>query len=114
MGTDEFTDAAYWGGRPVARKIADAVPRGRVVVTGVIYSTQVTKEVGAVSYLCLLDDGTGELGLVFLGRHRVAGMVVGTRCTIEGTARMQGGGLVVWNPLYHLHAGLDPASIDGS
>ncbi len=104
MSTGEFIGPARSGGRPVARKIVDAVPRGRVVVTGVIYSTQVTKERGAASYVCRLDDGTGELGLVFLGRHSIAGMMVATRCTVEGTARMQGGGLTVWNPLYRLEA----------
>ncbi len=104
MTTDGFTDSACWGGRPVARTIADAVPRGRVVVTGVIYSTQVSKEHGTDSYECLMDDGTGEIGLLFLGRRRVAGMMVGTRCTVEGTARMQGGRLLVWNPLYRIEA----------
>ena len=72
MSTGEFTQAACWGGRPVARKIADVVPRGRVVVTGE------------------------------LGRRSVAGLAVGTRCTVEGTARMEDGRLVVWNPLYRI------------
>ena len=36
MSTGEFTDAASWGGRPVAHKIADAVPGGRVVVAGTV------------------------------------------------------------------------------
>ena len=102
MSSDEFTDADWWEGRPVARKIAEAVPRGRVVVTGVIYSTEVTHEHGTASYECLMDDGTGEIGLLFLGRRSVAGIVVGTRCTVEGTARTEGGRLVVWNPLYRL------------
>ena len=102
MSSDEFTDSDWWGGRPVARKIAEAVPRGRVVVTGVIYSTEVTQQHGAPSYECLMDDGTGEIGLLFLGRRSVAGIVVGTRCTVEGTARIEGGRLVVWNPLYRI------------
>jgi hypothetical protein len=102
MTEGEFTTSAYWGGRPVAHKIAETVPRGRVVVSGVIYSTRVTEHRGTASYECLLDDGTGEIGLLFLGRRRVAGLVFGTRCTIEGTARLEGGRLVVWNPLYRI------------
>lgn len=105
MSSDQFTDSDWWGGRPVARKIAQAVPRGRVVVTGVIYSTEVTKQRGTPSYECLMDDGTAEIGLLFLGRRSVAGIVVGTRCTVEGTARMEGGRLVVWNPLYRIEPG---------
>lgn len=102
MSADEFTDDACWGGRPVARKIADAVPRWRIVVTGAVYSTEVRTEDGTASYLCMLDDGTGELGLLFLGRRSVAGLAVGTRCTAEGTARMEGGQLMVWNPIYRI------------
>jgi RecG-like helicase len=102
MSAGEFTQAACWGGRPVASKIAYAVPRGRVVVVGAVYSTEVLTEHGGVSYLCVLDDGTGELGLRFLGRRSVAGLIVGTRCTVEGTARMEDGRLVVWNPLYRV------------
>jgi RecG-like helicase len=102
MSPGEFTEDACWGGRPVARKIADTVPRGPVVVTGLVHSTQVTTEHGTSSYLCMLDDGTGELGLLFLGRRSVAGLAVGTRRTVEGTARMEGGQLVVWNPIYRI------------
>ena len=102
MSAHEFTEAACWGGRPVARKIADAVPRGRVVVTGVVNSARETSVHGTASYECLIDDRTGELGLLFLGRRNIAGMVTGTRCTVEGTARMDGGRLVVWNPLYRI------------
>jgi hypothetical protein len=46
--------------------------------------------------------GTGQLGLVFHGRRVAAGIVVGTRCTVEGTARMADRRLVVWNPLYRI------------
>jgi hypothetical protein len=102
MSSTEFTAAGCWAGKPVARRIADIVPRGRVVVTGVIYHTEVTQERGTPSYECLLDDGSGQLGLLFLGRRDVAGIVVGTRCTVEGTARMEGSRYVLWNPLYRI------------
>ena len=62
---------------------------------------------GIISYFCLLDDGAGEIGLLFLGRRGVAGMVVGTRCTVEGTARIEGGRLVGWNPFYRIEAAHD-------
>jgi RecG-like helicase len=107
MSTFEFTDAATWGGRPVAYKIADAIPRGRVVVSGTVRSAQVVDRYGTRSYVCLLDDGTGEIGLFFLGQRRVAGMVVGTRCTVEGTARMADRRLMIWNPFYRIEPGND-------
>ena len=107
MSTGEFTDAATWGGRPIAHKITDAIPRSRLVVTGTIRAVNVTDRYSTFSTLCLLDDGTGEIGLLFLGRRHVGGIAVGTRCTIEGTARMTDGRLIVWNPLYRIEPGDD-------
>ena len=46
------------------------------------------------------------MDLLFIGRARVPGLVVGTRCTVEGTVRAEGALLVVWNPLYRID---DPA-----
>ncbi|MGC8463529.1 MAG: DNA-binding protein [Acidimicrobiales bacterium] len=105
MSTGSFTDAGTWGGRPVVRRLADAAPRCRVVATGTICDTR-TARTGALgpagSFRCELDDGTGHIGLVFLGRPHVPGLTVGVRCTVEGTARSDRGELVLWNPLYRL------------
>ncbi len=57
---------------------------------------------GIDSYSCVLADGTGEIGLLFIGRRTVVGLTQGARLTAEGTARMDGGRLVIWNPLYRL------------
>jgi hypothetical protein len=104
MSSSEFTEAAVWGGRPIARKISDAVPRGRLVVSGVIERACLATAHGTTTYECTLDDGTGQITLIFLGRRGVAGVVAGARCTIEGTGMMEGGRLVVWNPLYRIEA----------
>ena len=72
MSTTEFTRAACWGGRPVAYKIADAAPRGRVLVTGAVCRAEVVVRYGTISYFCLLGDGTGEIGLRLRGRRSVA------------------------------------------
>jgi hypothetical protein len=102
MSPDEFTHSACWSGLPVARKIAEAIPRCRVVVTATICDAKAVDFHGSTSYVCLLDDGTGEIGLLFLGRRRVPGLVVGSRCTVEGTARMGDRRLMVWNPFYSI------------
>ncbi len=105
MSTVSFTDGDTWGGRPVARRLADAAPRGRIVVTGTVCDTGTARS-GALgtggSFRCELDDGTGRVALLFLGRRSVPGLAPGTRCTVEGTARTDRGGLVVWNPLYRI------------
>jgi hypothetical protein len=105
VSTVSFTDGDTWGGRPVARRLADAAPRRRVVVTGTVCDTGTARS-GALgsrgSFRCELDDGTGHIALLFFGRSDVPGLGPGARCTVEGTARPDRGGLVLWNPLYRL------------
>jgi hypothetical protein len=101
----ESAGARCWGGRPVATTIAVTTSRQRVVVTGTIRSSRTFPLGSGVAFACRLTDGTGEIGLIFLGRRSVPAMVPGARCTIEGTARMMDGCLVVWNPKYQFEAG---------
>jgi hypothetical protein len=83
-----------------------AVDRCRVSVVGTIVlirgSVEGTGRSMSLGYRCVLDDGTARIELLFLGRGRVPGLSVGARCHVEGTARMDHGRLVVWNPLYRL------------
>ena len=72
------------------------------MTTGTICSTAITEVGGSTSFSCVLFDGSGEIGLLFLGRSSVPGVDVGTRCTVEGTARMGPHHLVLWNPTYRL------------
>jgi RecG-like helicase len=100
----DLTDGVVWGGRPVAHQIVDVAPRQQLVVTGTISGTESVTAGGAVSYRCHLDDGTGRISLVFLGRRRVPGLTVGTRCRVEGTVQDRRGRLELWNPLYRIEA----------
>ena len=104
MSPDGFTTSDTWGGLPVAREVSAAGPRSRVVVSGVIRSACTTVTRGRSSYECTLDDGSGRLVLLFVGRRRVPGLLAGTRCRIEGTARWEDDRLVVWNPIYLIEA----------
>jgi len=102
VSSTEFTTALEWGGRPVARSIADAVPRARIVVRGEIVEVGVDTLGTAPTFRCRLDDGSGHLDVFFIGRTSIPGLLAGTRCTVEGTARAEGPLLVVWNPLYRI------------
>jgi two-component system sensor histidine kinase KdpD len=102
MSSFELTEAATWAGRPVARQVTDARSRTRVVVTGTIRAAQAVTRGTRPAYCCTLDDGTGQLDLLFLGRTAIPGLTVGTRCSVEGTTRTEGNRMVVWNPLYRL------------
>jgi hypothetical protein len=102
VSSKEFTQSDHWAGRPVAYKVADAQTRGRVVVTGTITEIGTVKRQGVTSSRYVLDDATGQLDLLFLGRPEVAGLSIGTCCTAEGTARLDHDRLVVWNPSYRI------------
>lgn len=106
MSSFEFTKSSNWGGRPVAWKIADAQARGRVVVSGTIVSVGSKVVGGSPSFTCVIDDGTGQLDLLFVGRRHVRELVVGARYTVEGTAQRVSSHLVVWNPFYRLDEAL--------
>lgn len=87
---------------PVARRVVDARERQRIVVTGRVVSTESTRLGSSPAYRCELDDSTGVIGIWFIGREVIAGLIEGSRCTIEGTVQERRGRLVVWNPLYRL------------
>jgi RecG-like helicase len=91
-------------GRPVARRIADAHERQRIVVAGRIVSTRCVRHGSGPAYRCELDDGSGTLGLLFLGRKEVPGFAIGQQCTVAGTVQRDALGLVTWNPWYRLEA----------
>ena len=102
MSSFELTSESLWCGRPIARQIAEARPRSRVVVTGTVRTTETVTVGRSASYCVVLRDDTGELDVLFLGRSTVASVGVGTRLSVEGTAQLRDGRLVVWNPLYKL------------
>ncbi|MHB1582351.1 MAG: single stranded DNA-binding domain-containing protein [Acidimicrobiales bacterium] len=107
-----------WGGRPVARTVADALPRCRATVTGTLASVAVHRGMpgrplgtGPGSWLgAVLDDGTGVLLLRWLGRHTVPGVEQGARLTVEGTVSCTSDGRpVLLNPLYRFE---DPRLVE--
>jgi two-component system sensor histidine kinase KdpD len=91
-----------------ATRIADVRGQDRVTVTGAIISAQVITVGSSFAYRCVLADGTGELDLLFLGRSAIAGLAVGTWCSIRGVVTARGDRLAVWNPRYQLLPAPDP------
>jgi len=102
MSTFELSDAYEGDGVPVVRRVIDASPRQRVALAGEITDTAAIRLGSGPAYRCRLDDGTGRVDLLFVGRRAVAGIQVGTRCRVEGTAAADGHRLVIWNPFYVL------------
>ena len=97
----EPTAPGQWGGRAVARTIAAAQARQKLIVTGTIRGVRV-EHVPVLQLEADLDDGTGRIMLVFLGRAAIGGIEPGRGITIEGTVSASHGHHVVLNPLYEL------------
>jgi CheY-like chemotaxis protein len=89
---------------------AQVAPQRRVTVRGVIRSHQRLAIGGVPACRYALADGTGEVGLLFLGRSQIAGLDRGRSCTASGTSGQRQGTVVLWNPRYCL----GPASDDGA
>jgi hypothetical protein len=96
----EPTSGDSWGGRPIARRVADARARQRVVVTGKVVDAERCIWRGSAAQIFTIDDGTGQLSIVFGGVRPIPGMVEGANCTVEGTALGDERGIVLWYPLY--------------
>jgi len=96
----EPASGASWGGRPIARRIADARARQRVVATGKVVDARLGIWRGSGARLFDVDDGTGRLTIVFGGLLPIPGMVEGVQCTVEGTALADDQGITLWNPWY--------------
>ncbi len=93
-------------GMRLVLRLGEAAERTRVTAGGTIVETSPWSRgdggPSGLGFRCVLDDGTGRVDLLFLGRDRVPGLVSGARCHVEGTARMDHGRLTIWNPLYRL------------
>jgi RecJ-like exonuclease len=86
--------------------------RDHVRVAGQVRSIRVAPQRDIPTLVCVLDDGTGTLLAVFLGRRELAGVGVGSRIEVTGTAGVHQNRLAILNPSYSLLTG-SPASAPG-
>ncbi|WP_100446844.1 OB-fold nucleic acid binding domain-containing protein [Glycomyces xiaoerkulensis] len=77
--------------------------RQRATVAGRLRTVVLRTEGRSPSVEAELFDGTGQVGLVWMGRRRIVGLEAGTRLVAEGrVARGDDGRLVIYNPTYEL------------
>ena len=79
--------------------------RDHVRVAGQVRSIRVAPQRDIPTLVCVLDDGTGTLLAVFLGRRELAGVGVGSRIEVTGTAGVHQKRLAILNPSYRLLTG---------
>ena len=72
------------------------------MVEGRVGTLRVQPRSGAPTLELVLQDDTGAMSVVFLGRRAIAGIDVGTRMRVRGVVGMHHNRLAILNPLYEL------------
>ncbi len=84
----------------------DELARGEVVtIAGRLRSVVYTPTETVPTLEAELFDGTGTIGLVWLGRRRIAGVEPGRRIVASGRVGVHAGRLAIYNPWYELQVG---------
>ena len=85
-----------------ALAIADAPEREHVVVSGVLRTVTLRPRGGVPALEAELDDGSGVITVVWLGRRRITGVDPGRSVVVAGCIGRQGGVPIMFNPRYEL------------
>jgi hypothetical protein len=90
-----------------ATPIDEAVNGERYVLAGIITSITVHPEGGTHGMDAELYDGTGQVRLIWLGRHRIPGIDPGRSLSVEGrlVTPRRGDLPTLFNPRYTLREG---------
>ena len=82
--------------------IAQARARVRARFEGEIRRVRIQPLAAVPTLVVMLEDGTGRLSALFMGRRGIAGVECGRRLAIEGTPVAGERGLTLYNPAYDL------------
>jgi hypothetical protein len=85
---------------PIALRLRGAQPRTRVSVTGEVIEVRTVRRESGVIFEADLNDGTGVVTLVFLGRRDMGGILPGAGLVAEGTLIARHHLLELLNPNY--------------
>lgn len=86
---------------PGVTLIAEAKDRDVVKVGGIVSRLRVRPRDGVAAYEATINDGTGEVRAIWLGRRTMPGLMLGVRLVAEGRlGRDQKGRLQILNPSY--------------
>jgi len=82
--------------------MAEARARVRARFEGDVRKIRIQPLAAVPTLEVVLDDGTGRLTALFMGRRGIAGVECGRRLAIEGTPVAGERGLTLYNPAYDL------------
>jgi RecJ-like exonuclease len=84
------------------QQIQGARVRDRVHLRGTVQAITLSPEIDKGGLDVDLDDGTGRITLVWMGRRLIPGIDVGRRIDVWGTLTISEGRRVIFNPAYQL------------
>lgn len=82
--------------------IADCGAGQVVTVMGTVRSLTQRPRDAVPALVIELFDGTGAMTVIWLGRHRIGGIVPGRRLSVHGRLMQRDGQLMMFNPSYVL------------
>ena len=92
----------YSGGGCVP--IADAPEREPVILRGTLKTVTLRPRGGVPALEAELDDGSGVLTLIWLGRRRIAGIDPGRAIQVRGRIGRHDDQRILYNPRYELRS----------
>ena len=100
-GANEYGSYDRFG--PVV-SVSDLIARRPATVRGYLGDVRTVEGPHGPRFEAVLDDATGSVVLVFLGRPSIPGLAAGTLLVAQGTPRPHRGRTEILNPLYELIA----------
>jgi RecG-like helicase len=85
---------------PGTVRIADADPRSKVRLAGMVRRITVRPVEGFEALEIVLSDGTGVVSARWLGRRKIPGLALGSRLVIEGVLGQEQGARRIVNPTF--------------
>src|SRR5687768_4673194 len=82
--------------------IADAPDREMVRLRGTLRTVTLRPRGGVPALEAELDDGSGVLTIVWLGRRRISGIGPGRSLQVQGRIGVHDGHRIMYNPRYEL------------
>lgn len=94
--------AKDYAGQEETVPMASARARVRARFEGDVRKIRIQPLAAVPTLEVVLDDGTGRVTALFMGRRGIAGVECGRRLAIEGTPVAGERGLTLYNPAYDL------------
>ena len=85
---------------PGTVRIADALPRSKVRLAGMVRRITVRPVEGFEALEIVLSDGTGVVSARWLGRRKIPGLALGSRLVIEGVLGQEQDARRIVNPTF--------------